>query len=277
MDFDYLEQLSDISPIDRELSPDIQKGKGIRLDYHGMTESGRMVNLELQKDSEGYFEKRALYNAATIIHRQLLSGDDYDKICQTVFIGLLGFSMFKGEKRWYWDFILRHGDSGRVLTDDLLLIFVEVAKLTETLRELRGMMKVKKLDKDDPAIRLALWGGYFTGEGVDILSDVMESDKVFTEVAQAERDYWGDSRNRFLQMIEEKHERDAISAKRYAERTAVEKERVAMEKGLAEGRAEGKSEGKVEVARNLLARGVSPEIIAESAGLSLEQLRELMS
>jgi predicted transposase/invertase (TIGR01784 family) len=93
------EQLSDIEPVDRELSPNIKEGKGIRLDYHGRTESGRMVNLELQHDDKGYFEKRALYNASTIMHRQLLSGDDYAKICQTIFIGLLGFSLFGRDKR----------------------------------------------------------------------------------------------------------------------------------------------------------------------------------
>jgi SOS response regulatory protein OraA/RecX len=36
-------------------------------------------------------------------------------------------------------------------------------------------------------------------------------------------------------------------------------------------------EGKVEVARNLLARGFSSDIIAESTGLSQEKISELMN
>jgi hypothetical protein len=45
----------------------------------------------------------------------------------------------------------------------------------------------------------------------------MTEDEIFTEVAKAEHEYWGDSRNRFLQMIEEKHERDDLSALKYNE------------------------------------------------------------
>jgi predicted transposase/invertase (TIGR01784 family) len=50
---------------------------------------------------------------------------------------------------------------------------------------------------------------------------------------------------------------------------AAEIERRGMEKG--------KLEGKLEVARNLLANGISPDIIAKSADLSLEKVRALMN
>jgi predicted transposase/invertase (TIGR01784 family) len=41
------------------------------------------------------------------------------------------------------------------------------------------------------------------------------------------------------------------------------------------GIEKGREEGKLEVARKLLARGISPDIIAESAGVSLEQIQGL--
>jgi predicted transposase/invertase (TIGR01784 family) len=43
------------------------------------------------------------------------------------------------------------------------------------------------------------------------------------------------------------------------------------------GIAKGIEKGKLEVARNLLARGISPDIIAESAGVSLDQIQGLMN
>jgi predicted transposase/invertase (TIGR01784 family) len=47
------------------------------------------------------------------------------------------------------------------------------------------------------------------------------------------------------------------------------------EKGRQEGREEGRQEGRreviIEMAKNLLANGVSPEIIAKSSGLSLDE------
>jgi predicted transposase/invertase (TIGR01784 family) len=45
----------------------------------------------------------------------------------------------------------------------------------------------------------------------------------------------------------------------------------------AEIEQRGREEGKLEVARNLLANGVSPDIIEKSAGLPVEKIRELMN
>jgi predicted transposase/invertase (TIGR01784 family) len=49
------------------------------------------------------------------------------------------------------------------------------------------------------------------------------------------------------------------------------------QRGEAKGKVEGKAEGKAEMARSLLANGVSPDIIAKSAGLSIEQVRNMMN
>jgi predicted transposase/invertase (TIGR01784 family) len=43
------------------------------------------------------------------------------------------------------------------------------------------------------------------------------------------------------------------------------------------GKDEGINEGKLEVARNLLANGVSPDIITKSTGLPQEKINELMN
>ncbi|MDR1875776.1 MAG: Rpn family recombination-promoting nuclease/putative transposase, partial [Synergistaceae bacterium] len=95
------EPLADIRPMDRELSPDRPAGKGVRLDYLGRTISGRTINLEFQKRSSEDFIQRALYCGGTIIHRQLESGNDYGKLCQTIFIALLDFTLFKKESGWF--------------------------------------------------------------------------------------------------------------------------------------------------------------------------------
>jgi len=50
-----------------------------------------------------------------------------------------------------------------------------------------------------------------------------------------------------------------------------------IEEGRAEGKAEGRAEGLQEVARNLLAGGISVERVAGFTGLSLETVRELQA
>ena len=49
----------------------------------------------------------------------------------------------------------------------------------------------------------------------------------------------------------------------------------ARREGRAEGIAEGKHEKAVEAARNFLAEGISPEIIAKCTGLPFEEVQKL--
>ncbi|GHV30760.1 hypothetical protein FACS1894167_12110 [Synergistales bacterium] len=96
------------------------------------------------------------------------------------------------------------------------------------------------------------------------MSEVMTQDKVFTEVMKAENDYWGNSRNRYIQYLEEKHERDALSVITSAER-----------RGEAKGEAKGLAKGKAEIAKNLLSLGVDYETIAKATGLSVAEIESL--
>ncbi len=50
-----------------------------------------------------------------------------------------------------------------------------------------------------------------------------------------------------------------------------------IEEGEARGKTEGKIEGKIEVAKNLLKCGLSVDLIAQSTGLTIEQIGKLKS
>jgi predicted transposase/invertase (TIGR01784 family) len=265
------EPLADIALADRDLSPYILDGKGARLDLVGRTADGRTVNLELQRRDEGNFIKRAIYNSATIIHRQLSKGNDYGQLCETIFVGIVDFVMFGGA-RWYWDYVLSNPETGRVLATDLLVIFVEMKKLDSQLNELRRQVKDGTLNPKDLLTRLALWGGYIGNRGVDLVTQVQKVDPVFQQVMEAEQNYWGDSRNRFLQMLEERAERDSYSALQSATREALNRGRV---EGEAKGRAEGSYFRTLEMARLMLARSMPVDAIADLTGLSESEVRGL--
>ncbi|MDR2174614.1 MAG: hypothetical protein LBO82_01590, partial [Synergistaceae bacterium] len=59
--------------------------------------------------------------------------------------------------------------------------------------------------------------------------------------------------------------------------SAAEIKQRGIEEGIEKGIAKGREEGKLEVARNLLASGMPPEVIAKSAGLPLERIRGLIN
>ncbi|MDR1977225.1 MAG: Rpn family recombination-promoting nuclease/putative transposase, partial [Synergistaceae bacterium] len=191
------EPLADIEPMDRELSPIIKGGRGLRLDYFGRTSAGKVINLEFQKYGGSEFIKRALYCSGTLINRQLTSGKDFDELCQTIFVGLLDFTLFDWDG-WYWDFVLTNVKTGKILTKDLLIIFVEMKKLESIVSDLRRKAKRGEMDVLDSTTRLVVWGGYMTNVGVDMMANVAEKDPIFAEVVKVERDFWGDNRNRFI-------------------------------------------------------------------------------
>ena len=48
-----------------------------------------------------------------------------------------------------------------------------------------------------------------------------------------------------------------------------------MAQGMAQGRAEGMAQGRADTARRMLARGLSPEQIAEYTDLSLDEIKTI--
>jgi flagellar biosynthesis/type III secretory pathway protein FliH len=116
----------------------------------------------------------------------------------------------------------------------------------------------------------------------------MVSDEVFSEVMKAERDFWSDRRNRYMQLMEERRELDAISELASAKREGIaeglaegrtaglaEGRTVGLAEGLAIGEAKGEVKGKIETARRMLARSMEISFVADITGLSEDEVRAL--
>ena len=71
-----------------------------------------------------------------------------------------------------------------------------------------------------------------------------------------------------------KNMRDIYATRKFDEKRGMEK---GMAKGRAEGRAEGELSKGLEVARNLLAMGMSWSQIMQATGLTEDQLKQLQS
>jgi hypothetical protein len=99
-----------------------------------------------------------------------------------------------------------------------------------------------------------------TNSEVEILTDLMERDAIVAEESKAEQDYWGDSREIFMQWREEKHRLDALTELRSAERRG-------REEGLALGKAVSEA-----IARGGLAEGIAT---AEEIGRAIGKAEEL--
>ena len=131
--------------IDRELDPVEMGGKGARLDLLGReTLTGAKVNLEVQVSTQKYFGERSLYYWARL-YNDLKQGDVYSDLTRTVTICVLDFILFEDEKEksnWYSSFGIYDKKTGKQLTKDFEMHFIELPKwkIEKKVKDLRACL-----------------------------------------------------------------------------------------------------------------------------------------
>ena len=192
-----------------------------------------------------------IYYSTFPIREQAQRGGDWDFHLNPVYtIGLLNFNFADGlenAKRWHHEVKLMEVDTHEVFYDKLTYIYVEIPKFDKKESELDTMY-----DK---------WMYVLKN-----LSNLMQrpaalQERVFTRLfEQAEIAKFNKQE---LKLYE-----DSVNAYR----DIVNAIRTAEKKKFAEGRAEGI----VEVAKKMLDKGMSADLIAEITGLSLDKVSSLI-
>jgi predicted transposase/invertase (TIGR01784 family) len=219
-------------------------------------ESGEKFIVEMQKAKQHFFKDRALFCTAFPIREQAEKGEDWLFELQALyFVGVLDFKYDEKEERQKFlrDVMLKDQD-GDIFYDKLRFIFLQMPLFTKSESELethqdKWFYFLKNLTsfEDIPAI---------------LREPVFERAFAKAEVAR---------------MDDQEYQRY------YADRMAYLTNNAAfhtaqfegVEIGRAEGRAEGRVEEKIEIARNMMADGVDPKIIAKYTSLPPEEIERL--
>jgi predicted transposase/invertase (TIGR01784 family) len=128
---------------------------------------------------------------------------------------------------------------------------------------------LKKVKTDEALTeedRLGVWGGYFLGTdvGVEIMEALAVKDPIFQELRNTEEDYWQRPEARYFLLRE-----------RLAEMDRMAEIDDARTEGEARGRTEGEHDKAIEIAKRMLRKGRTPEIVAEDVELPVEEIRSL--
>ena len=164
---------------------------------------------------------------------------------------------------------LREGDRTDV-SRTLLFAFVELPKFKKTEGELesaldRGLFALKNIK------RLREMPESYAGTPFELLFSVSKLSRLTKEEQK-------------MIDLEQKRKWDEYAIRDYAVKTGIEEGRKegikeGLEKGLEKGRAEGRKVGErkasFKIAKALIEKGISPEIVQSTTGLSAEELREL--
>ncbi|GAK51652.1 hypothetical protein U14_02897 [Candidatus Moduliflexus flocculans] len=283
-------QIQDVTILDSYQAPRLEDLKETILDVQAVNAEGVTFIVEMQVEKQAYFDKRALYYSSKAYVGQIQTGDDYPKLNQVIFIGILDFSIFSSS-----DYISRHlilnAKTHQQEMKDFEFNFIELPKFTKSENELQTI-----LEKWVYFLKYAKKATIIPPQ----LKDTQEIVDAFTVAAQHNwtqheldvYDYWQmqETGHRLALELAEKEARergwqDGRETGRQEGRETGRREgreegrqegiEEGIEQGIEQGRTEGELHAKYEIAKNLLKSGISIEMLCQVTGLSAENVQQL--
>ena len=272
-------EIDDITYIPAEQLGIMEDDRKAVFDVICRTKNGEEFIVEMQCATQKHFFERALYYTSFPIMKQgkkaqrdeetgIRNEWNYE-LDGVYFLGVLNFR-YEDDDLIEHRYLLREATTGKIMTDKLKFVFVEVEKFNKSEDELatdfdKWLFILKNLSKllERPA---ALRDRIFS--------------RIFDVAEYASLDNI-DKQNYVKAMTTA---RDTHNQIEYAKKTGLEEGLVkGLEKGRAEGRAEGLEEGlekgredaKQLIAINFLKLGTPSEVVAMATGLSLEEVEKL--
>lgn len=224
-----------------------------RLDVKAITNKGEYINIEIQLKDEYNMIKRSLYYWSKLYEGQLESGENYQKLSRTICINLLDFHLLNHSK-FHSVYRLKDCQTNEELTDVMELHFIELKKMKDVQRV------------EDVKSKLEAWL-YFINQPDSEL--VQELEKVEIEIKEAKAELVrlsGDRKERERYEKRRESRLNEISALAYAEEKGILK-------GIEQGLEQGAKQEKIEIAKNLVQKGLDDDFIVETTGLTLEEVK----
>ena len=251
-------QISELSYTKNEYQGISAADRKVIFDLNCMSPSGERFIVELQRVKQIYFKDRSLFYSTFAIQEQAKRGDWNYKLAAVYTIGILDFLMDDHEPDVLYHAQLKD-QHNRLFYDKLNFIYLVLPRFNLQAHELSTLQEKW------------LYAFKHLHELEQIPSELQESvfQRLFAiaQVAQlpsAERQVYENSLKDY---------RDFMSAQDTAH---LEGYQEGIEEGLEKGKQLGIEEEKREMARRLLAKGMSVELVAELVGLPLEAIQALV-
>lgn len=257
LDLKGTQEIADIEILNPYQAPRLELLKYTLLDLKAVDQRGVTFIVEMQvEEIEGY-KKRFQYYAAKAYASQIERGEEYVKLNQVIFIGILNFTAFES-KHYLSRHLLLNLETKDQELSDIEFNFIELPKFKKQEQELTTL-----LDK---------WIYFIKYAGrLEVLPENTNSPALQSAYAVAERFRWSKEELEVYDYWSMKlqDERGALSV---AERRGLER---GLEAGHKAGIVEGEKAARMATARALLADGMDAALVAKYTGLSLEEISQL--
>lgn len=222
--------------------------------------------IEMQLSDETNYHKRGLYGWARVYSNQLSSGQPYEQLRKTIAIHILNFTLIdynqtKGWKqyspsKYHHRFVLQDKETGIEFFKDIEIHTIELIKFEgkgfATLEEIMAKVKVA-LDR---------WMAFLTR------CNMLDVNKLPSEVNIPEI-------KKALHVAQEMSLNKLEKEMYDAHLDFLRMEAEAFEKKFLDGKIAGIAEGKLQIAKNMLTKGIDTATIAEITGITIEEIKKL--
>ncbi|MDO4163643.1 MAG: Rpn family recombination-promoting nuclease/putative transposase [Bacteroides sp.] len=221
-------------------------------DVYCESETGEKFLVEMQRGEQQFFKDRSLFYTTFPIREQSVKGKEWNYELKSVYtVGILNFVFDKGNDDYFHHEVkLVDMRTKEVFYDKLTLIYLEMPKFNKPETELDTMF-----DK---------WMFVLRNLGGLMERPAALQERVFTRLFEAAE----------IARFSRKEVREyEDSLKAFRDWYSVME--TTLNKGRAEGRAEGMKAANEEIARQMLADGVSVDVICRYTHLTAEEVRRL--
>ena len=109
--------------------PDREADKESVMDIRAETESGELLNIEMQAGDLQFYQNRALFYGSRLVNSALQVGENYDKMKKSIVISITSGRLFPSLAGCHNIFEIRDRERGLLLCDRLELHFLELSKI----------------------------------------------------------------------------------------------------------------------------------------------------
>jgi predicted transposase/invertase (TIGR01784 family) len=231
-------------------APDLPILKETILDIKAVDHRDVTFIVEMQVKDNPCFDKRALFYTAKAYTAQINKGEDYPKLNQVIFIGILDFNSFDGD-----NYLTRH-------------LILNQETLKQELRDLEfNFIELRKFNKKEDELESIVekWIYFIKNAGNLAMipksaEDIPELKEAYT---QATMHTWSEKE---LEVYEYWQIRDAT------DKVVMERQ---FEKGIEQGIEQGIEKGIEKVALNMKLAGIEFDIIMLATGLTRDDIAGL--
>ncbi|MDR1869624.1 MAG: Rpn family recombination-promoting nuclease/putative transposase [Treponema sp.] len=257
-------EITEVKVVNSELLPAHMDAKFPRLDVHVTFNDGEAAALEMQiGKSDDDLKDRAAYYASALYSGQSRRGMKYKRIKRVYQIFFLNCVLFPESEKLPRRYGYREEKEHDLLTEAVEIIYYELPKLEKRVEEyFAGKAGTENLSMDE---KWCIFMKYRHEKRVEPL--IKELCREEEGIMHAEKSVVKISRS-YIRFA-----RELATIKCNMESEA--KERQLIEEGRAEGQTEGKRENTLQIARNLLAEGSTPDFVQKITGLSIEEIEKL--